>query len=645
MKKTLFKIAYFLIGAAICLTFACFCISFLSGGVASGNTINACAAGEAPPYIYGNITLLADVNEDKTVDITERFRVSFTERQNYLTRKMQRETSLTRLVNGKKVKGKKFIASVSNAKATVDGKEARVALSDNGSHSYLTVFNPQNENFNLEHTAGADKITSYLFEINYRIDFSDDTLKSFDDLTFRFFNQSQYRFYTDSKLYLRVTMPKQFERDRVSIFTYDYKPWEKSEELGEEFHIIDNQVYATVAMQRARSFNFQILLEKGYFNTKLTYFWYYWLFFGIAAALIFASAIIAFIFRPRKPVTTVELTPPELNPLHFSAFWHGYARKRDICTVILQWASAGCVRIARNGKRDIILTKLKDLPDGRTDAEVKYFKTLFSRGKVYSSKAMRLKSNQSFYYTVKVAANGLLDEAKSPVTYAKGVIGARIATAFIAAAAFVVAMMYFAVIAGNPDTVIFGTILLGMLLVPCWQIKYLYGERARQLLRKRDFGFMVFMLAMLLSFAVFGVLGLRALFAVYMGVYDYINMVLIALVWLLIAALILPKFIAKRNEQSQMFYGRMLGFKRFLITCELPRIEMLVEENPEYYYDILPYCMIMGLSGKVDKKFKYLNTAVPGWADGFDCDDFVTSLFGLLKKNVKTRKKFKSEER
>ena len=258
---------------------------------------------------------------------------------------------------------------------------------------------------------------------------------------------------------------------------------------------------------------------------------------------------------------------------------------------------------------------------------------------------MKLKSNRRFYNRVEVAANGLLDEAKSPQTYAKGVMNARVATALIGAAAFIVCLTYFSVVAENFGAVIFGSILLGALLIPCWQMKFLYGERTRELIRKRDMGFGIFLLALALSFSVFGIIGLKMLFASYSWGNDYAGMIIIAGIWLIVAALILPRFIAKRNEKSQIFYGRMLGFKHFLMTAELPRIEMLVEENPEYYYDILPYCMIMGLSKKVDKKFKYLNTAVPGWADGFDCADFASSMFGLLKKNVKTRKKLKSEQR
>ena len=83
--------------------------------------------------------------------------------------------------------------------------------------------------------------------------------------------------------------------------------------------------------------------------------------------------ILTLIFRARRPLAPVEYGPPILNPIQFSAFWHGYARRKDLSTLILRWASLGCIKIKKDGKKDLILTKIKELPEGRPVAEIRLF--------------------------------------------------------------------------------------------------------------------------------------------------------------------------------------------------------------------------------------------------------------------------------
>ena len=41
--------------------------------------------------------------------------------------------------------------------------------------------------------------------------------------------------------------------------------------------------------------------------------------------------------------------------------------------------------------------------------------------------------------------------------------------------------------------------------------------------------------------------------------------------------------------------GRLLGLRKFIEESELPRIRALAAENPEYFYDVLPYASVFGL--------------------------------------------------
>ena len=79
------------------------------------------------------------------------------------------------------------------------------------------------------------------------------------------------------------------------------------------------------------------------------------------------------------------------------------------------------------------------------------------------------------------------------------------------------------------------------------------------------------------------------------------------------------------------------GFKKFLKSVKVAEMELMLENNPNYYLDVLPYCMIMGLSKKLDKKTEFLSA--PDWADGFDGATFASSMFGSIRSGLVTRGK------
>ena len=73
------------------------------------------------------------------------------------------------------------------------------------------------------------------------------------------------------------------------------------------------------------------------------------------------------------------------------------------------------------------------------------------------------------------------------------------------------------------------------------------------------------------------------------------------------------RFLTKRTPYGTEILGRIRGFKRFLETAEKERLEMLVEENPDYFYEILPYTYVLNVSDKWVKNFKSIACEPPSW--------------------------------
>lgn len=83
-----------------------------------------------------------------------------------------------------------------------------------------------------------------------------------------------------------------------------------------------------------------------------------------------------------------------------------------------------------------------------------------------------------------------------------------------------------------------------------------------------------------------------------------------------IVSLVFSFFIRRRTDKGHEYLQRIMGFKKFLETAEKERLETLVDENPEYYYDILPYAYVLGVSDKWTKNFESIALEPPQWYGG-----------------------------
>ncbi|MBP1532461.1 MAG: DUF2207 domain-containing protein, partial [Alphaproteobacteria bacterium] len=61
---------------------------------------------------------------------------------------------------------------------------------------------------------------------------------------------------------------------------------------------------------------------------------------------------------------------------------------------------------------------------------------------------------------------------------------------------------------------------------------------------------------------------------------------------------------AKPNHKGRWYKAQLLGLKKFIEVAEKPRLEKMVEKNPEYFYKVLPYAYILGVSDKWIKKLE-----------------------------------------
>lgn len=80
-----------------------------------------------------------------------------------------------------------------------------------------------------------------------------------------------------------------------------------------------------------------------------------------------------------------------------------------------------------------------------------------------------------------------------------------------------------------------------------------------------------------------------------------------------LVAFILAFFLRQRTDEGFELKQKINGFKLFLETAEKDRLEALVNEDPSYFYNILPYAYVLGVSDTWTKKFESIAIEPPRW--------------------------------
>lgn len=83
----------------------------------------------------------------------------------------------------------------------------------------------------------------------------------------------------------------------------------------------------------------------------------------------------------------------------------------------------------------------------------------------------------------------------------------------------------------------------------------------------------------------------------------------------------------RRTELGKWYVEKLTGFKEFLKATELDRIKLLVNDNPQYFYNVLPYAMVLGVTDKWAKNFDSIALQPPNWYQSVGGAYFQPSLF------------------
>ena len=422
-----------------------------------------------------------------------------------------------------------------------------------------------------------------------------------------------------------VTLPKDFDQDKIEF----YSGVNLSRNLAPVQYTVNNNTISgslNNGLNPYSGLTIKIDLPQGYFNPSMAFSWN--LVF-IPAAIIFSVLSLIFLLKHGLDpalVKTVEFYPPNnMTPAEAGYIIDSIVDDKDVISLIVYWASKGYIIIDQIKQNDFTLIKLKDLDITHSEYEKYMFNKLFdNRDSVLVS---GLKN--SFYKTIKETSNKISEEftQENKKLFTPKSEKLHSLASLFSFTLFFSTVLYmlnsFTTFSINGLFNAFILIVLSLMLSAVMRVPFLmFTSTIKKINSIKQFGIVK-------SFIVDTIFLVAVLGGYIYAAYLYMSLttgIIIAIASILIN--LLGAFIDKRSDFGNEMLGKLLGFKNFLKVAEKPRIEQLVEQNPTYFYDVLPYAYVLGVTDKWSEKFEGIAMRPPEWyRNGYNRGAFSPHLF------------------
>lgn len=445
-------------------------------------------------------------------------------------------------------------------------------------------------------------IGSKTYTISYDYIMGNDCLPNEDELYFNIIG-TQWQTYIKNVTFA-IHMPEEFDEKNLGM---SYGSYGEANTDGLYYHIEDNTIYgkldSSIELQPYQGVNVRLVLPEGYYEQVDSF----PVLPFVAIAIGGIALVLAFVFwylygRDDPVVETTEFYPPDgLNSLEMAFAYKGSVNNNDAVSLLICLAQKGYLKIRENGKKDFQIEKVRDY-DGNKESEKVFFQGLFSGRTIVTKSSLQ----NSFYKTIN-NVKAVVDnrEEKRKIFYANS-----LNKSWIIWVITLVAYLFCLVKPVGEYEFSFG---FGFgLAIAAWcltTIAFTFLFMPQGNIFVRILMFLVLMAAQLFLYiflfdSIFAVEGSWYRFA-FWGITVATGV-----------AMFFCAYMSKRTPYGTQILGKIRGFRNFLETAEKERLEALVEENPQYFYHILPYTYVLDLSSKWMKKFESIAIEPPHWYDG-----------------------------
>mgnify|MGYP001859465926 FL=1 len=306
---------------------------------------------------------------------------------------------------------------------------------------------------------------------------------------------------------------------------------------------------------------------------------------------IYLIGLIVFVIlnRKKKIIEVVEFSAPDgMTPADAGYVIDKSIDDRDISSLLIYWAEKKYIEIIQNEDKTVILKKLKDADDKMKVYEQTMFNTVFSQKVEINLKDLPV--------IIKPITSTIKKQIKDENNkkYFNSKIESTSTWLTLGITCLLVFLSYFFG-SGGTFSIICGVIIFA--------ISTIFSNICNKVYIQKKLKAIILYIVGIVLFLIFALLNL---------VYSFTNLYVLGLItittFLCLLTYILCPFLEYRTKEGQFVVGRLLGLKKYLEVTEKEKIEMLIKENPEYFYNIIPYAYVLNVSNEWIENYNFVKT-------------------------------------
>ena len=306
---------------------------------------------------------------------------------------------------------------------------------------------------------------------------------------------------------------------------------------------------------------------------------------------IYLIGLIVFVIlnRKKKIIEVVEFSAPDgMTPADAGYVIDKSIDDRDISSLLIYWAEKKYIEIIQNEDKTVILKKLKDADDKMKVYEQTMFNTVFSQKVEVNLKDLPV--------IIKPITSTIKKQIKDENNkkYFNSKIESTSTWLTLGITCLLVFLSYFFG-SGGTFSIICGVIIFA--------ISTIFSNICNKVYIQKKLKAIILYIVGIVLFLIFALLNL---------VYSFTNLYVLGLTtittFLCLLTYILCPFLEYRTKEGQFVVGRLLGLKKYLEVTEKEKIEMLIKENPEYFYNIIPYAYVLNVSNEWIENYNFVKT-------------------------------------
>lgn len=550
------------------------------------------------------------VNENHSYAITETIQVNFTEARHGLYRYIPFKGNFYRQIDGQATETpyQAVITDIQvpgyNFSTSTDSDNTVIKIGD----ADTTVTGPKT------------------YTISYVWDPGEDGITAFDDVYYNIL-PANWPTAIDSAAF-SITLPKAFNSQDVYFYAGAYGAT-GSDIITWQANGNTLTGQATRALNANEGITFNLRLPEGYFtgarNGRMG------LPIAVAGPLIALAAGLVLYLRlgkKRPLVEPITFHPPhDFTPAEVGYIDDGFTGTAEILSMIIYFAHKGYLTIEETRSKTVpvhekkkrrsskskadadsaeettfTFHKVKELPANAAEYEKEIFDGLFPNGKTSSSKAL----SKDFY---DVYLNSSRQLKNSFATAERQIFSGSdriLKWVFIALGAVELLIMSYGMTYLPSGIVIIGDWII-LYPILCAFPLFLFYKIGQAIADKTFIKMVVFILGSLILSA-----GGCAIYTAKGIIWPTLLGYAVALALMLL----IPR-LNDRTPLGQTWLGEINGFRHFIENAEADRIRVLVDEDPAYFYAILPYAYVLHITDQWAKNFEGMIIPPPVWYTGY----------------------------